>query len=898
MIHHRNWWPLLLVLSLLLNITVPVFAGHEQILEAVIAAAPIPVYTAGDLHQIRDNPGAHYIQMANIDLGVTPWNEGSGWLPIGDGDTPFTGIYDGNGYTISNLTIQRPDGMYVGLFGFTDTAAPESLKNIVLVDASVTGSFIVGGMVGNAGGPIENCSVSGTITGDDGYTGGVVGLAQQIISHCSADVAVNGKRYAGGIAGTSNAGIFYTTVSGSVQSDDYGGGLCGYSVGTIRHCHSEASVAGHKYLGGLVGVFSGIDTEINFSSASGQVTSAPPSGTQSAAGGLVGWTDGVIKNSHATGAVTGIDEVAGLVGYGWESEISHCWASGAVNGTSSVGGLVGGIFGTVQNSSAAGTVSGYTMVGGLAGKCETDSRVIMCHATGDVSGYAYLGGLVGDANGPITCSSASGNVTGQEVEGQMNYNYIGGLAGVIRPECIISSSYAVGATSGNLSLGGLVGMSLGGSVRDSFAQGAVTGNDNLGGLVGFAHFGSIGGNDISRCFATGLVQSAPNPAYAGGLIGRLYSEVTLVSSYYDSITSGQSDTGKGEPRTTAEMIAGAPGDEIYFGWDEMKWSFIPDTEYPWLRSNRPQRIPVERLSGTNRYNTATVISQAGWSACRGHADTVILATGSNFPDSLAGVTLAYALDAPILLTTKDSLPATVRTEIQRLGAHRIIILGGYAAVSSTVETDLGAIPGVSAVVRIAGENRFDTAKQIALQPELDYDTIFLASGLDFPDALSAAAYAAQRGQPIVLNGKTLLSNSAKAILLARPEIRKVIVVGGPGAIADSVITELQALDMTVERISGSNRYQTSLALASQLWSAGGRSIFFATGANFPDALAGGVLAASQWSGVLLVNPAAETVPATIATFIENHSIVSAAILGGNTAVTSAMESELNSILQE
>jgi putative cell wall-binding protein len=899
MLHFRKLWPALLVLCLLLNLAMPVGAAQKENSGAIIPlATPIPVYTAEDLSNVRNNLSGHYIQMADIDLGTAPWNAGDGWLPIGDGDTSFSGVFDGNGYSITNLTIQRPGGMYVGLFGLTDTAAPESLKNIRLIDAFVTGSFIVGGLVGHSGGPVYNCSVSGSITGDDGYTGGMIGLAQNIVSHCEADVTVQGKMYAGGIAGTSNAGVFYSSSKGSIHSTDYGGGICGYSVADVLHCHSSASVTGQRYVGGLLGVFSGMDTTVNFCSASGPIVSVPGSGTQSAAGGLIGWTDGVIRNSQATGTVTGIDEVGGLVGYGWESEIRNSWATGSVIGRSSVGGLVGAAYGLVQASRAAGSVTGYTNVGGLVGKCETGSQVVMCQAFGPVTGYAYLGGLVGDADGPITCSSASGNIVGQETDGQMDYNYIGGLAGVIRPECIISSSYALGATSGNLSLGGLVGMSLGGSVRDSYAQGAVTGNDNLGGLVGFAHFGSVGGNDISRCFATGHVQSAPSSAYAGGLIGRLYSEVALVSSYYDSTTSSQEDTGKGEPRTTSQLITGTPSEQIYSEWSTETWCFSPDTEYPWLHCNRPARIPVARLAGANRYSTATVISQTGWPACRGRADTVVIATGSNFPDSLSGVSLAYALDAPVLLTTKDSLPAATRSEIERLGAQRVIILGGTGAISLTVESDLQTIPGVMDVDRIAGDNRYDTAKQIALQPELDYDTIFLASGLAFPDALSAAAYAAQRGQPILLNGKTILNNSVKTLLQSKPEIRHVIVVGGPSAIADSVITELTALDLTVERVYGSNRYQTSQALANMLWSTVGKSVFIATGANFPDALAGGVLAASQHSGVLLVQPTALTVPTTISTFIENRSIVTAAILGGTTAVTSGMESDLNSILQE
>ena len=164
--------------------------------------------------------------------------------------------------------------------------------------------------------------------------------------------------------------------------------------------------------------------------------------------------------------------------------------------------------------------------------------------------------------------------------------------------------------------------------------------------------------------------------------------------------------------------------------------------------------PVPRIAGSNRYTTAVQVSQKGWET----AGTVVLARGDSFPDSLAGIPLAYQLDAPILLTHSNRLPAETRAEILRLQADKVVILGGTGAISAAVEAELRAMGLV--VERIGGSNRFETAIQIA-EKMGSFDTAFLVSGLDFPDALSAASYAAQRGYPILLTGSGALNQATQ-----------------------------------------------------------------------------------------------------------------------------------------
>ena len=154
-------------------------------------------------------------------------------------------------------------------------------------------------------------------------------------------------------------------------------------------------------------------------------------------------------------------------------------------------------------------------------------------------------------------------------------------------------------------------------------------------------------------------------------------------------------------------------------------------------------LALTRIQGGNRFETAVEVSKAGWE----QAEVVVLARGDDFADALAGIPLAYALDAPILLTHSQRLVAATRAEIQRLGAERIIILGGPGAISGEVEEQLVGM-GL-AVERINGDNRFQTAAKIAEHETLSQAaTAVLAYGMDYPDALAAASYAARNGFPL------------------------------------------------------------------------------------------------------------------------------------------------------
>ena len=110
-------------------------------------AAPYQVANAEHLHAVADHPSAHFIQTADIDLDIAPWNEGAGWSPIGSEANPFTGMYDGAGHTVEGLFIDRPNSDHQGLFGFV-SGEQARISNLTVEDFSITARNRNGGLVG------------------------------------------------------------------------------------------------------------------------------------------------------------------------------------------------------------------------------------------------------------------------------------------------------------------------------------------------------------------------------------------------------------------------------------------------------------------------------------------------------------------------------------------------------------------------------------------------------------------------------------------------------------------------------------------------------------------------------------------------------------------------------
>lgn len=289
-----------------------------------------------------------------------------------------------------------------------------------------------------------------------------------------------------------------------------------------------------------------------------------------------------------------------------------------------------------------------------------------------------------------------------------------------------------------------------------------------------------------------------------------------------------------------------------------------------------------RVFGADRYLTAVELSAANFAS----ADSVVIASGENFPDALTASALAGAIEAPVLLTRAGSVPAAVLAEIDRLGAGKAYIIGGTGAVSPAV---VSALQGAGlAVERIAGADRYATAaavadKVLAVTGTAWNGEVFIASGEDFPDALAAAPVAAANGMPILLTRAGALP-AATAAFLNDNDVEKSHVVGGTGVIGAWIQTAAPG----ATRIAGANRYATAVEVAKFAETMGMNwgYLGIASGENFPDALAGGVVVGRNRGMLLLTQPNVLT-PATAAAITANTP-VRGEVYGGPGAISATV----------
>jgi len=198
--------------------------------------------------------------------------------------------------------------------------------------------------------------------------------------------------------------------------------------------------------------------------------------------------------------------------------------------------------------------------------------------------------------------------------------------------------------------------------------------------------------------------------------------------------------------------------------------------------------PVTRLAGPNRHGTAAAISAAHF---KPGVKVAFVATGEGFPDALAGGPAASKLGGPILLTTKDLLLTAAKRELNRLKPERIVVLGDDGVVSASVESALGEYTD-GPVTRLAGEDRYSTGAAVsaaAFDPGVR--VVYMATGLDFPDALAGGAAAAAKEGPVLLTSRLSIPESTVSELI-RLKPKRIVVLGGKSAVSDEVRNALAA----------------------------------------------------------------------------------------------------------
>ena len=548
------------------------FAGGNGSLDS-----PYLIETAHQLANVRFAPASHFLQVADINLAVPPWNEGEGWVPIGTSNSDsFIGSYDGNGYSIHYLFINRLNEQRQGLFGNVRFAL---LKNITLVQADVLSAGYTGILVGSLGSStVENCSTSGGVTASDSFAGGLVGYASfSLLSNSSSNCVVNGGSYTGGLSGQLFSAV-------------------------VDNCYTEGSVTGNNSVGGLIGR-ANVYSHTNHSNSSSSVSG------NNRVGGLIGDNSiSILINSYSNGVVNGVeDSIGGLVGLNEDSLIHNCYSRSSVSGYRYVGGLVGynsyhSHSPIIEYSYSTGQVSGTIAAGGLVGVSNAGSLIRDSYWNTDTSGTTYSSGGEGrtttdmtwpyDVNTFISWDFTYAWVEDQEHENNDGYPYldfntdllfVGGAGTEDEPFLIDRSAnlkniryflsrtnsdkhfklvadidfttssrnqgekwVSLGATRINSFQGcfdgnghtitglyidepgyeyqGLFGYAEEATVRNvGIIHAEVTGTNNVGVLIGYAR-----DTEVKNCFSTGVVNANNS---VGGLIGRSTSNTIIEECY-------------------------------------------------------------------------------------------------------------------------------------------------------------------------------------------------------------------------------------------------------------------------------------------------------------------------------------------------------------------------------
>ncbi|MDA3936804.1 MAG: cell wall-binding repeat-containing protein [Actinomycetota bacterium] len=314
---------------------------------------------------------------------------------------------------------------------------------------------------------------------------------------------------------------------------------------------------------------------------------------------------------------------------------------------------------------------------------------------------------------------------------------------------------------------------------------------------------------------------------------------------------------------------------------------------------------TDRLSGDTRYETAMATSQDAFAD--NSSNYVVVATGLNFADALSASGLAGAYECPLLITG-NTLSSELTDEIDRVGASNVVLIGGPAAIPEVVETDLDTA-GYT-VTRIQGDNRYDTSAMVADEIKTVttagdgfHQSVFIARGDSFADALAISPFAYSEKNPVLLVRTDSVPVETEGALIGL-NIQAATLVGGTAAISADTMDDINDIivnansGMSSDRWSGANRYETAAVIAQHGIDAGfadASYIGVATGMNFPDALGGGVVCGRRGGVLLLTSPTALSPDAE--DFITTNMLydTSVRVFGGESAVAPAVTSAIEAL---
>jgi len=349
---------------------------------------PYQIRDVRDLQRMNEELNAHYKMVSHVNAAETEgWNDGEGFDPVGDEDNPFTGTFDGSGYEIRNLYIQRPESDHPGLFSHVDNG---DVRDVSIVGAEVYGSRSVGALVGLNSGTITDSRVSGRVDGAF-EIGLLVGSNDGVVKRSYTRGRATGLDFVGGISGSNTGRLEGSNSDADVRGDGAVGGAVGINEGKIKNTAFLGTVTGDWDIGGIVGENF---AEVERSYSSGSVLAAAGA---IRVGGVIGRNRGELFDSYSTGPVEGYGRVGGVAGLN-DDILTRTYSVGHVDGRLADGGLVGGNNGNVTDSFWDVDTSGMDNSDGGTGKTTGEMKHLMTYTSETTGGLERPWDFVGDPN--------------------------------------------------------------------------------------------------------------------------------------------------------------------------------------------------------------------------------------------------------------------------------------------------------------------------------------------------------------------------------------------------------------------------------------------------------------------------------------------------------------------
>ena len=695
------------------------------------------------LQSMDSNLAGRYVLANNIDASDTVnWNSGAGFAPIGNTSNKFNGIIDGLGHTVNQLTINRPSTNYVGLIGY---AQNNTIRNIGLINNSITGNYWVGGLIAyneaNGGGiaSITNSYTTGNVTGIV-LVGGLVayndakgGIAIVTNSYTTGNVSGNNAvgglvAYNRGSDNNSTASITNSYATGSVSaSQGDAGGLVSSNfayAGTVSITSSYATgnVTGRDNVGGLVsvnGVYSnsGSNATITNSYATGNV-----SGNGIYIGGLVGFNQGVngsgnISNSYWDTQTTGQNSAVGInttggtltnltglttaesfdqSSYG-HFDFNHTWfmAEGSSRpmlrsflNTADADGKIA-ISNLYQLQGIAANLTGNYYLTKDIDASATATSV----AAGNMTNHSDVWGgkgfaPIGNDTTPFTGSlDGSGYVINSLNIGRAGNDYVG-LIGYAQGSTVQNIGLNSASVNGQYRIGGLLGSNRGGSVLNSYVTGSVNGNYMVGGLVG----DNYGNATISNSYSASSVNG--NGAI-GGLVGNNYYNSVISNSYASGNVTGNSNVGglagynEGNTTISNSYASGSvTGNSNVGGLIGTNIQATAVNSY-WNTGSTGQANAIGSMLGNNTLSNLIGLSNAESKQLASYANW------GNDIDAQAGTGSIWRIyegqTAPLLRSFLKQVNVTIGSDIKTYDGTAYHVTGGSYTLSDSAATLLGGV---------------------------------------------------------------------------------------------------------------------------------------------------------------------------------------------------------------